>query len=109
MGVDGGDATGSQAQVITCSGVGKDGSLRVVRSGVGYEELAALEMSGVNGLWSLAAPTSDKFHDKYLVQSFIGETRVLGIMDEELEEVDVEGKFLAGETIFASNLSSEGY
>jgi len=42
-----------QGQVVTCSGVGKDGSLRVVRNGVGINELALLELAGINGIWSL--------------------------------------------------------
>lgn len=42
-----------QGQLVTCSGAGKDGSLRIVRNGVGIDEQATLEMPGVKGLWSL--------------------------------------------------------
>ena len=35
------------------SGVNKDGSLRVVRNGAGIHELAAIELPGVKGTWSL--------------------------------------------------------
>ena len=38
------------------------------------------------GLWSLRKASNNAF-DTYLVQSFIGETRVLAIEGEEMEEV----------------------
>lgn len=72
-----------QCQVVTCSGAGKDGSLRVVRNGVGMREQASIDMDGVKGLWTLRPKTAALF-DQYMVQSFIGETRVLAI-DEEGE------------------------
>ena len=56
-----------QCQVVTCSGAGKDGSLRVVRNGVGLREQASIEMDGVKGLWTLRPHTGSAF-DKYLVQ-----------------------------------------
>lgn len=43
-------------------------------------------MPGIKGLWSLRATESSAF-DKYLVQSYIGETRVLSIEGEEMGEV----------------------
>lgn len=36
-----------QGQVVTCSGAFKDGSLRVVRNGIGINEHAAVELSGI--------------------------------------------------------------
>lgn len=79
------DAQG-QGQVVTCSGTMKDGSLRVVRNGIGINEQAAVELPGIKGLWSLRESFDAEF-DKYLVQSFLGETRVLEITEEELGEV----------------------
>jgi DNA damage-binding protein 1 len=43
-------------------------------------------MPGIKGLWSLRASDSSLF-DQYLVQSYIGETRVLSIDGEEMGEV----------------------
>ena len=43
-------------------------------------------MPGLKGLWSLRS-SEDGVYDKFLVQSFIGETRVLSIDEEEMGEV----------------------
>ncbi len=47
---------------------------------------ASLDVSGIKGTWSLR-PSERSAFDKYLVQSFIGETRILCIDNEELAEV----------------------
>lgn len=41
------DKHGGQRQLVTCSGAYKDGSLRVIRSGIGLEEQASLEVPGI--------------------------------------------------------------
>ena len=41
------------AQVVTCSGGGLDGSLRIVRNGIGVVEQALVELPGIKGMWSL--------------------------------------------------------
>ena len=38
-----------QTQIVTCSGVGVDGSLRVIRNGVGISELASIDLPDVQG------------------------------------------------------------
>ncbi len=80
------DQTGGQRQLVTCSGAYKDGSLRIVRNGIGIHEQASVEVSGIKAIWSLRESEAAE-HDKYLVQSFITETRVLAIEGEELAEV----------------------
>mmetsp|Transcript_28073 Transcript_28073/g.43830 ORF Transcript_28073/g.43830 Transcript_28073/m.43830 type:complete len:992 (-) Transcript_28073:1819-4794(-) len=95
-----------QGQVVTCSGTMKDGSLRVVRNGIGINEQAAVELPGIKGLWSLRESFDSEF-DKYLVQSFLGETRVLEIADEELAETDIEGFDHDAQTIFCSNVDGD--
>lgn len=82
------DKQGGQRQLVTCSGAYKDGSLRVIRSGIGLQEQASLEVGGIKGLWSLRTSEGAAF-DKYLVQSFVGETRVLAIENEEMGEVRI--------------------
>ncbi|XP_051128213.1 DNA damage-binding protein 1-like [Andrographis paniculata] len=78
-------------QVITCSGGYKDGSLCIVRSGIGINEQASIELQGIKGIWSLRSATDDPY-DTFLVVSFINETRVLAMnIDDELEESEIEG------------------
>ena len=74
-----------------CSGVMNDGSLRIVRNGIGMIEQASVELPGIKGMWNLRATNMDAF-DKYLVLSFVGETRILAINeDDELDEAEVAG------------------
>ena len=40
-----------QGSLVTCSGGGKDGSLRIVRNGIGIYEQARVELPGIKGLW----------------------------------------------------------
>lgn len=74
-----------QCQVVTCSGAFKNASLRVVRSGIGVEEQAVIELPGIKSVWSLRKSFESHF-DTYLVQSYVSETRVFGIEGEEMEE-----------------------
>ena len=37
-------------QVVTCSGYGKDSSLRIVQSGIGINELASIDLEGIKGV-----------------------------------------------------------
>ncbi len=79
-----------QCQLVTASGAYKDGSLRIVRSGIGIDEHAVVPLPGIKGMWALQKETGAEF-DTYLVQSFNAETSVLAIQDEELSEVDIAG------------------
>jgi len=79
-----------QSMIITASGAGKDGSLRVIRNGIGMSEHAAVDLGGIKGMWSLR----QKFHDEddsFLLQSYVGETRILGVTMEEDDGGDADG------------------
>ncbi|EFJ23079.1 hypothetical protein SELMODRAFT_151061 [Selaginella moellendorffii] len=92
-----------QGQVVTCSGAYKDGSLRIVRNGIGINEQASAELQGIKGMWSLRATSKDVF-DIFLVVSFISETRILAMnMDDELEETEIEGFDSEAQTLFCHN------
>ncbi len=47
-----------QGQVVMCSGTKADGSLRIVRNGIGINEQASVELHGINGVWSLRSSWS---------------------------------------------------
>ncbi|WIA28318.1 hypothetical protein OEZ86_010868 [Tetradesmus obliquus] len=91
-----------QGQMVTCSGVFQDGSLRVVRNGIGIHEAAAMELPGIKGVWSLRASWMDAF-DSHLVLSFVGETRLLAISEEDvLDEASIPGFDGDSQTLLAA-------
>lgn len=93
-----------QGQVVTCSGVGMDGSLRVVRNGIGVVEQATVELPGIKGVWSLRSAFMDA-HNAYLVLTFVGETRVLGLnADDELDEAELPGFDADAQTLWCGTL-----
>lgn len=93
-----------EGKVVTCSGARKDGSLRVMRKGVGMDEKAAVELQGVKAIWSLKFSTTDAFHT-FLVVSFVNETRFLAMNPEdELEETEIDGFDSHTETLFCKEV-----
>ncbi|KAJ0589426.1 DNA damage-binding protein 1 [Helianthus annuus] len=89
-----------QGQVVTCSGAYKDGSLCIVRNGIGINEQASVELQGIKGMWSLRSATDD-LYDTFLVVSFISETRILAMnVEDELEETEIEGFSSQVQTLF---------
>lgn len=92
-----------QGQVVTCSGAFKDGSLRIVRNGIGINEQASAELPGIKGIWSLRSSTLDMF-DTFLVVSFVSETRILAMnSDDELEETEIEGFVSDAQSLFCKD------
>ncbi|GAB2241606.1 hypothetical protein Droror1_Dr00018381 [Drosera rotundifolia] len=92
-----------QGQVVTCSGAFKDGTLRIVRNGIGINEQASVELQGIKGMWSLRSSTDDVY-DTFLVVSFISETRILAMnLEDELEETEIEGFDSQVQTMFCQS------
>eukprot|EP00878_Enallax_costatus_P005870 GHUV01006158.1.p1 GENE.GHUV01006158.1~~GHUV01006158.1.p1 ORF type:complete len:800 (+),score=216.97 GHUV01006158.1:186-2585(+) len=91
-----------QGQMVACCGVFQDGSLRVVRNGIGIHEAAAMELPGIKGIWSLRRSWMDAY-DSHLVLSFVGETRLLAISEEDvLDEATIEGFDSDSQTLLAA-------
>ncbi|KAI7903552.1 mono-functional DNA-alkylating methyl methanesulfonate N-term-domain-containing protein [Cokeromyces recurvatus] len=76
-----------QTQLIACSGVAQDSSLRIIRNGVGLNELAAIEISGVKGVWALRSSFYNE-HDDVLLISFVNQTRLLALRDNTMMQLD---------------------
>lgn len=72
------------SQVVTASGTSRAGSIRLIRNGIGMNEYASVEMPGIQAMWSVR-DTYASTQDAYLVQSFVGQTRVLGVTTVEAE------------------------
>lgn len=68
-----------QEQIITCSGSFKEGSLRIIRNGIGIQEHACIDLPGIKGMWALRIGIDDSPYDNTLVLSFVGHTRILAL------------------------------
>lgn len=73
------------SQVVTASGSSKSGTIRLIRNGIGMKESASVDIPGISQMWSLRQSFTDAA-DTYLVQSFVGETRVLGVVETGYRE-----------------------
>ncbi|KAK6154837.1 hypothetical protein DH2020_009085 [Rehmannia glutinosa] len=95
-----GDSQARSRSGCNLLGAYKDGSLRIVRNGIGINEQASVELQGIKGMWSLRSATDDPY-DTFLVVSFISETRILAMnLEDELEETEIEGFCSDVETLF---------
>jgi DNA damage-binding protein 1 len=103
-----------QSQVVLASGSSKSGTLRLIRNGIGMNECAAVEIPGIQQLWNIRQSCHDA-HDSYLVQSFVGETRVLGVaapgdddddMPATLEELQLPGLDSSASSLFVGNVAA---
>lgn len=63
--------------------------MRIIRSGIGIEEHANVELSGIKALFTLRYLSE---LDNYLVASFMDETHLLKLNGEELEDTEIHGK-----------------
>ncbi|ELU03057.1 hypothetical protein CAPTEDRAFT_148808 [Capitella teleta] len=92
-----------QGQLVTCSGGYKEGSLRIIRNGIGIHEHATIDLPGIKGMWPLRvdSPTQDDM----IVLSFVGQTRVLLLSGEEVEETELGGFEADQQTFFCGNVA----
>lgn len=97
-----------QGQIVTCSGADKDGSLRVIRNGIGINEQASTELPGIKGMWALRETFASE-HDRYLLQSYVSEIRILAIGDDDgMEEKEIDA-FLNVKTLYCRNLLCDAW
>lgn len=108
-------ARNRQFMAVTASGTEKDGSIRFVRNGIGMIEHASVELGGIKGMWNVRKSFHD-VDDAFLIQSYVGETRILGVVADDddvedasdgsatLEEVDITGFDSSRTTLFAGNV-----
>lgn len=91
-----------QSCVVTCSGTKKSGTLRVLRSGIGISETAAIAVPGISGLWSLTGG-SGTGPSALLVVSFVRDTRILAAVGGSLEEAEVPGFRTEAATLYCGD------
>ncbi|KAG0339195.1 DNA damage-binding protein 1a [Podila humilis] len=93
-----------QGLIVSCSGAFKDGSLRVIRNGVGINDQAVLELPGVKQVWSLK-DSLDSTMENVLVMSFLSSTRIVRVTPEtEMVQEDIEGFLTDSATLLCGNV-----
>ncbi|CAH0552007.1 unnamed protein product [Brassicogethes aeneus] len=95
-----------QGQLVTCSGAFKEGSLRIIRNGIGIQEHASIDLPGIKGMWALQVASGGRL-DNTLVLAFVGQTRVLSLNGEEVEETDIAGFAADLQTFYCGNVAHE--
>lgn len=93
-----------QGQMITCSGTFKEGSLRIIRNGIGIQEHACIDLHGIKGMWALKLGIEETQFDNTLVLAFVGHTRILTLTNEEVEETEISGFLSDRQTFFCGNV-----
>jgi DNA damage-binding protein 1 len=53
-----------QGQLVTCSGAFKEGSLRIIRNGIGIQEHASMDLPGIKGMWALQVASGENIASK---------------------------------------------
>lgn len=113
--------------MVTCSGAFKEGSLKIIRNGIGINELASIDLPSIKGMWPLkvgpaaAALKQQKGQNKQgkvkgdgqqqsqvfdntLVMSFVEQTRVISLVGDEVEETEIPGFLEDQQTFFTGNV-----
>ncbi|KAJ1968869.1 DNA damage-binding protein 1a [Dispira parvispora] len=97
-----------QGQVVACCGGFKEGTLRVIRNGIGIREQGTLNIPHLKRVWSLRSnfQTSEEL---LLVLGFANGTRLLTLNGTEFCEPDsLPGFALDGPTLHVSNAVGDG-
>ena len=94
-----------QGQIVTCSGAFKEGSLRIIRNGIGIQEHASIDLPGIKGMWALKVGNAN--FDNTLVLSFVGQTRILTLNGEEVEETELPGFVADQQTFHTANVTND--
>ena len=91
------------SQLITCSGKERDGTLRIVRNGVGVTNVAGIPLPGVQDLWCLKRQMDDVEH-QLVVLSFVNATKFLELAGEQISETNVPGFAQNKQTLLCQNI-----
>jgi DNA damage-binding protein 1 len=46
--------------MVCCSGIGKDGSLRIVENGIGFKKEATMDIPFIDSVWTLKLGTGNR-------------------------------------------------
>lgn len=75
------ETQGSQPQIIVCSSMGPGVHARIIRSGIGMQEITSLEAPTGRQIFGVNSRSADVGPHDWLVVSFLNETKVLKMED----------------------------
>lgn len=88
-------SVGATNSLITASGAYTGGSLRRIRHGISVSVQAEIGMEGLRSIWPVTQPAADgaavpqaEATTSHLILSTLGNTQVLAVNDDEIEEVE---------------------
>lgn len=63
-------------QLVTCSGAYKEGSLRIIRNGIGIHEHASIDLPGIKGtFWNIRLQICQ--HEKFFKKVVVGQLDII--------------------------------
>eukprot|EP00045_Choanoeca_perplexa_P014473 m.170346 g.170346 ORF g.170346 m.170346 type:complete len:1105 (-) comp16687_c0_seq1:1038-4352(-) len=78
-----------QSQVVACSGVHQDGSLRILRNGIGLDDLATVDMEGIQRVFALSTTANNDSEHSHLALTLPGQTAFLSLAGDQLDAVAI--------------------
>lgn len=97
-----------QGQLVTCSGHYKNGTLRIIRNGIGLNEKSSIDLCNIRGVWSLKIGPG-QVKDNYLFITFIVDSFLWFCEDngDFINSTDPDGFDRTSRTILCSNVGHQ--
>ncbi|VDN97031.1 unnamed protein product [Rodentolepis nana] len=96
-----------QNQLITCSGYSRDGSLRIIRNGIGIQEIATIAQEHMNGVWCI--PCNSEVYDDAMICSMKRRSRIIRVIGDDLAPLKLEGFVRDDRTLYCAAVYSQGH
>lgn len=97
-----------QGQLVTCSGHMKDGTLRIIRNGIGLNEKSSIDLANIRGVWSLKLGKKQR-KINYLLITFIIDSFLWHCEDDGdfTNCIESDGFDRSHRTILSANVSHD--
>ncbi|UZJ56725.1 hypothetical protein CBS101457_006045 [Exobasidium rhododendri] len=87
-------ARSAQARIITCSGTGPSGSLRVIRNGVSLEDALSIPEGQVRRIWSISSADQHTAETRLVILGYHTHNRVLSFASQTGTFEDLTGAMI---------------
>ncbi|CAH8550615.1 unnamed protein product [Dicrocoelium dendriticum] len=94
--------TKGQNQLITCSGAFKEGTLRIIRNGIGIHEHATIDQDFIKGTWCFSLESAE--FDDAIVVSMMGQTQLLRLTGDDISALQLAGFKNDEQTVYCTTL-----